>query len=114
MDYLDELSSWVKKKQTKTNNATLFLAQKDKIAAALAAGYPMKTVWEHLHEKNEIPYTYATFRRHVAQFIPDKKPSNAKNEVHNPQPDNQDTSPTKPVKTKQFSFNPVPKKEDLI
>jgi hypothetical protein len=41
-----------------------FLALRQLVEDALAAGYPMKTTWETLHAEGKVTMTYETFRVH--------------------------------------------------
>jgi Family of unknown function (DUF5338) len=70
--YVDELARWVKKRKAQgktTSSITHFLALRDDIEAALEAGYPVKTIWEHLSETGKYTHRYETFARLVRKFI---------------------------------------------
>lgn len=84
-EYLSDLRKWVDEKKGqngKTANPArvVFLAIRNDVMSALDAGYPMKTIWEHMHETGRVNTTYETFRRHVNRFIKQQKPlSSAQN-----------------------------------
>ena len=53
--YPEELAEWVKKREAtrprQDKNVVAFLALKSDVQDAIAAGYSLLTIWEHLHEK---------------------------------------------------------------
>jgi len=78
-EYLSDLRKWVDEKKGqngKTANPArvVFLAIRNDVMSAIDAGYPMKTIWEHMHETGRVNTTYETFRRHVNRFIKQQKP----------------------------------------
>ncbi|MEN5023207.1 TraK family protein [Pantoea agglomerans] len=78
-EYLSDLRKWVDEKKGqngKTANPArvVFLAIRNDVMSAIEAGYPMKTIWEHMHETGRVNTTYETFRRHVNRFIKQQKP----------------------------------------
>ena len=98
-----------------------FLAVRGDVQEAMAAGYAVKTIWEHLHEIGKIPYRYETFLKHVRRHITADtsavKPrpiqptsSTAQVQVKKPPSSRSEASPSIGV----FNFNPKPNKEDLV
>lgn len=127
--YTEELAEWVKQRAAtrprQDKSLVAFLAVREDIHEAIDAGYALKTIWEHLHEKGKISYRYETFLKHVNKHIKGKK-------VHLTAPAKQPTS-DRPLaattqktqskvreaviekpKTDGFSFNATPKKEELL
>lgn len=139
--YTDELAEWVKKRdKTRTRqdkNVVAFLAVRDDVKEAIAAGYAIKTIWEHMHEQGKIAYRYETFLKHVKRHIREAKTDKqpvlaAKNEADasaaNKQPDNKPATAAPKAKgseakenekpqlpgTGGFNYQAKPNKEDLI
>lgn len=71
--YLGELAAWVQaqppKKRGQDANAVAFLAVRDDVEAALAAGFPLTTIWRHLHETQRLGFRYDTFLRYVRKHV---------------------------------------------
>lgn len=97
-------------------NRAIFLALRPDVKQALEDGWPIKSIWETLHEEGKVTFGYDAFRRYTKRLIllsAGQKPT--------PEPPGQ-SSVTKIVKPKTtetpliggFTFNPSPKKEDLI
>jgi hypothetical protein len=140
--YVDELAEWVKEREKtrprQDKHVVAFLAVRSDIEAAIDAGYSLKTIWEHQHERGVIPYRYETFLRHVKRYIHAKpaktsslstpattsgspvstpsptsgRPSGqgeASGQTNSPAP-----SPVAPSGPTAFVFNPTPNREDLI
>lgn len=127
--YTDELAEWVKMREAsrprQDKSLVAFLAVKDDISEAIAAGYALKTIWEHLHEKGTIPYRYETFLKHVKKQIREKRERPAlpvkPTESTAPAPVTaQKKTPTKATpaaekpKGEGFKFNATPNKEELM
>jgi len=79
-DYLADLQTWVAQKKglnsSSANTArVVFLAIRDDVKTAIDAGYPLTTIWEHMHETGRVTTTYETFRRHVKRYISEQKPA---------------------------------------
>lgn len=124
--YLDELADWVSKQQAsrprQARNVVAFLAVRADVEAALAAGYPKKTIWQHLHETGRLTCRYETFLKHVRKY---SGPTPAR-EPHPPEPASSargrsqpSSAPrtqekSKPPTMGSFNFDSSAKKEDLI
>lgn len=72
--YTDELAAWIKKRPATKNPrqdlaAVAFLAVKSDVQAAIAAGYSLATIWEHMHDTGKVEFSYETFRKRVARHI---------------------------------------------
>lgn len=105
--YTETLSEWVKKQETartKRNTQKIaFLAVRADVKVAIEAGYALKTIWEHMTDTGKITCRYETFLKYAnlecktvpAKEIPEQKIS-------------------QPAKIAGFTFNAIPKEEDLI
>jgi len=105
--YTETLSEWIKKRETTRPHRNIqkiaFLAVKADVKVAIEAGYALKTIWEHLTETGKITCRYETFLKYVnlecktvpAAETPEQKIS-------------------QPAKISGFTFNAIPKEEDLI
>lgn len=114
-NYPDQLGDWISRRPatTRDRNLVAFLAVRDDVCAALAAGYNVKTIWSNLHESKRIAVSYSAFRRYIKRFA-----TQAPSAISAPPP----TSPapsahrpsSKPDKPSGFFFNPTPNKEELL
>ncbi|MCU7799117.1 MAG: TraK family protein [gamma proteobacterium symbiont of Lucinoma myriamae] len=121
--YTDELAKWVEKRKSSSRrdkNTVAFLAVRDDVLSALEAGYSVKTVWEHMHENGRIKYAYETFLKHVKRFKEKKtdqvqitKPVSLKEKTTRGQKIKTTKTSVAP-KTKGFTFDSKPNKEDLL
>ncbi len=109
---MEELTEWVKKreasKQRRDKNLVTFLALRADMEAAIGAGYTVKTIWEHLFETKKISCCYETFLKYTQHHITQVKGS------HPEQKAGVVTKPQSPASLPGFTFNPIPKKEDLF
>jgi len=125
--YTDQLAKWVKEKKSTPRNKNLvaFLAVRADIKEALDAGYPVKTVWENMHELKRIEFGYDTFLNYVNRQIrrpqanqptPNVEPESAQTSKDNKSKsqDNHTKKTTKPGTLSGFTFNPVPNAEELF
>ena len=111
-NYMEELAEWVKKRevsrQRRDKNLVTVLALRADLKAAMGAGYTVKTIWEHLLETEKISCCYETFLKHIRHHITQIKGS------HPEQKAGVVTKPQSPAPFPGFTFNPIPKKEDLF
>ena len=128
--YTDQLAKWVKEKKSTPRNKNLvaFLAVRADIKEALDAGYPVKTVWENMHELKRIEFSYDTFLNYVNRQIrrpqanqptPQVESKSAQKLKDNKSklPDDHTKPTTKTTKSgtlSGFTFNPVPNAEELF
>lgn len=95
-------------------NRALFLALRPEIKQAVDDGWPIRTIWETLHEEGKVTCGYDSFRRYTRHLILTPPSQNLK------QLEQSDPTRTARPKTDEtprvsgFTFNPSPKKEDLI
>ena len=106
-NYTETLSEWVKKRETARTKRDIqkiaFLAVRADVKAAIEAGYALKTIWEHMTETGKITYRYVTFLKYAnleCKTVPPGEPPEQKI--------------SQPAKIAGFTFNAIPKKEDLI
>jgi hypothetical protein len=104
--YTETLAEWAKKRETEKSRRdrhwVAFLAVKADVEAAIEAGYALRTIWEHMRETGKITYRYETFLKHVHRLSKIMRVTE-KSEKKGP-----------PTESGGFSFNAVPKKEDLF
>lgn len=89
-------------------NRAVFLLLRQEIKKALDDGWPMRSIWEILHEEGKVTFGYDSFRRYTRRLI-------ALPLIHL-EHDTTETPKRKTDETPQirgFTFNPSPKKEDL-
>ena len=92
-------------------NRAAFLALRPDIEEALKDGWPVKTIWETLHEEGKITYGYQAFRGYVNRLIlsdtipPSVKPNLIVNEKNQSTPFHDIPG---------FVTSPIQKKEDFI
>lgn len=89
-------------------NRAVFLLLRQEIKQALDDGWPMRSIWEILHEEGKVTFGYDSFRRYTRRLIVSPL-------IHQ-EHDTTETSKRKTDETPQirgFTFNPTPKKEDL-
>lgn len=129
--FLDELAKWV----TETHQATkprrqetlaAFLAVREDVKEAIAAGYALKTIWGHMRETGRVSFRYETFlrhvRRHITNALPErpKLPAPVKSAVQARGSDESKSKGTPEPKKSgvppvgRFNFDPTPNKEELL
>jgi len=118
----ETLEAWATRRAStpRQKNLVALLAVRDDIKAGLDAGYPALTIWRYLHEKGRVPCQYDTFRNFVNRYI---RKGAAKNPAKTPPvparapvllPLKTGVQKSPPEEIRGFTFNPVPRKEDLI
>ena len=126
--YTAELAEWVEKRAAsrprQDRNVVAFLAVRADVKEAMVAGYALKTIWEHLHDSGKLRYRYETFLKHVRRHIkhaPTEQVSVPTRQAQGtPLPSQGGAAPPKEPKKSQpptlggFTFDAIPKKEDLI
>lgn len=103
-------------------NRAAFLAQRQDIKQALEDGWPVKTIWETLHEEGKIPFSYQAFRGYVNRLIlshekdllANTTPIETANTGQSNQPSTEKNQKPSTPGIQGFTFNPVPNKEELF
>jgi Family of unknown function (DUF5338) len=111
-NYADTLAEWAKNqgntaKARRDRHWVGFLSVKADVEAAIAAGFALKTIWQHMSETGRITYRYETFLQHVRRL----KRIDGTVEKFGEMTSEKKESPSK---SEGFTFNAVPKKEDLF
>ncbi|MDP2976962.1 MAG: TraK family protein [Anaerolineales bacterium] len=115
----------VKKKPSRSaQNRAAFLALRVDIKQALDDGWPVKSIWETLHEEGKVDFSYQAFRGYVNRLILSPPATDHPSPAAEKLPATGSSNPTKqvapkatvkqPEKATGFTFNSEPKKEDLI
>jgi len=125
-NYTDQLGEWVKKRSTpkRDKNVVAFLAVRDDVKAAIAAGYAVKTIWTNMHEIGRITFGYDTFLNYVNRQLRAAEDISAA-ETLSEKPVNQQPSKTveqapekgkaeRPSVLPGFKFNSKPDAKDII
>jgi hypothetical protein len=117
--YLEDLAEWVKNRESpkrrQDKNLVVFLALEGDIRSAIDAGYPLRTIWEHLHQGGKIAYRYETFLKHVRRRIGNQPRRGPMPASPQPMPERND-GPAAPAQSTLpgFTFNPIPDPEKLF
>ncbi|MBU5613529.1 TraK family protein [Geomonas azotofigens] len=105
----------------KKKNRAVFLTLRPDIIQALNDGWPVREIWETLHEEGKVAFGYSAFCGYTNRLIlaqssrHQEPPVNELSEAHKPANTGKKAPETKDTpKTSGFTFNPSPKKEDLI
>ena len=129
--FLQELAKWAKEtrlaaKPRRKETLAAFLAVRKDVKEAAAAGYALKTIWEHMHETGRVSFRYETFLRHVRRHITNASPGLSKQQASEKSESQanggEECKPkalTEPKKSGvssvgRFNFDPTPKKEELL
>ena len=117
-----------KKPAGNVRNRAAFLALRGEVKQAIDDGWPVKTIWETLHDEEKVAFSYQAFRGYVNRLIlsPPVSGEAAPAAVGADQPRQAvsklppqsartlaEWKPEKPTAT-GFTFNRTPKKEDLL
>jgi hypothetical protein len=114
----DLLAEWIKKNPAKRRRDVVtvaFLSVKTEIKTYIDAGYALRTIWDFFVSTGRLSCSYETFRQCVKKFITSQAPVAVT--PSSEQPKEQGRPPKPPKATEElrgFTFDPTPKKEDLI
>ncbi|MGZ4823085.1 MAG: TraK family protein [Terriglobales bacterium] len=125
--YSEELANWAAQRRQpvrRARNKIAFLAVKADVAEALAKGWPVKTIWDHMRELKRIDCSYSSFLDHVTRYIGRQELQQQQHHQQEPR-QHVEGHRTKPQQREQgkapsagagtgFSFNAAPNKEELI
>lgn len=121
--YISELDAWVKAKAIKKPDANVaaFLAVRDLVKARLDDGYSATIIHDFLRANQQIDFCYDTFLKYVHRYVqPPRKGQKAKGRPAQTgsKVSSADIASTVKRDTASgitgFTFNPFPKREDLI
>ncbi len=114
-----------KKPSRNGQNRATFLAIRGDVKQALDDGWPVKTIWETLHEEGKVSFSYQAFRGYANRLIlsspasrttvstpmaVDSRIGRQHGPATAPATEKNPGGPT----TSGFTFNRTPKKEDLL
>jgi hypothetical protein len=120
-----------KKPVGNVRNRAAFLALRGEVKQAIEDGWPVKTIWETLHDEEKVAFSYQAFRGYVNRLIlsppangeaapapvvadqPRQAAPRLAPQSAAPQATPAEWKPEKPTAT-GFTFNRTPKKEDLL
>ena len=116
-----------KKPAGNVRNRAAFLALRGEVKQAIDDGWPVKTIWDTLHDEGKVAFSYQAFRGYVNRLIlspsanGEGTPPVVADQSGQPAPRSVPQSartpaewqPEKPTAT-GFTFNRTPKKEDLL
>ncbi|WP_456293340.1 TraK family protein [Pseudomonas sp. AK106] len=115
-----------KKTTVSAQNRGAFLALKGEIIQAIEDRWPVKQIWETLHEEGKVTFSYQAFRNYVNSLIlAPKQRAVSKPPAQGPRPEKEpvpekprtpasDILPLQPPAVTGFQFDAKPKKEDYI
>ncbi|WP_313952774.1 TraK family protein [Accumulibacter sp.] len=114
-----------KKPSRNGQNRATFLAIRGDVKQALDDGWPVKTIWETLHEEGKVSFSYQAFRGYANRLILSSPASRTTvptpvatdswigNQHGQATTQATEKNPEGPA-TSGFTFNRTPKKEDLL
>lgn len=108
--FVDSLGKWLHEREesrsTRDKALAEFLLVKTEVAAALDAGYEIKTTWEYLRETGAVSSRYEAFRRLVHKHVTPVRKS--KPQKHG------GARGMSNSRSRGFHYNPNPNSDDLI
>ena len=114
-----------KKPPRNGQNRVTFLAMREDVKQAIDDGWPVKTIWETLHEEGKVSFSYPAFIGYVNRLIlsspasretvstpmaVDSRIGKQRDQATAQATEKNPEGPT----TSGFTFNRTPKKEDLL
>lgn len=122
--FREELAAWVAQRDQATrpkrqDAQAAFLAVRADVIEATAAGYALKTIWEHLREAGRVSFRYETFLKHVRRHITNppteqSKPVLVKRSNEPPSKPIHQPRKVEPAGIPSFHYNPRMDDKDLI
>ena len=114
-----------KKPSRNGQNRATFLAIRGDVKQALDDGWPVKTIWETLHEEGKVSFSYQAFRGYANRLILSSPASRTTvstpmavdsriGRQHGPATAQATEKNAGGPTTSGFTFNRTPKKEDLL
>ncbi|WP_017997825.1 TraK family protein [Paracoccus sp. N5] len=122
--FRDELAAWVAQRDQaarpkRRESLAAFLVVRADVIEATAAGYALKTIWEHLHEAGRVSFRYETFLKHVRRHITNppteqSKPVPVKRSNERESKPIHEPRKVESVGIPSFHYNPRMEDKDLI
>ena len=116
-----------KKPAGNVRNRAAFLALRGEVKQAIDDGWPVKTIWETLHDEEKVAFSYQAFRGYVNRLIlsppanGEATPAPMADQSGQAAPRSVPQSARTPAEWQPkklaatgFTFNRTPKKEDLL
>ncbi len=104
----------VKKPSRNAQNRATFLALRGDIKQALDDGWPVKTIWETLHEEGKVEFSYQAFRGYVNRLILSQPAAKDGPKTEKIPEKTQGKTQEKNTGISGFSYDPSPDKKDLL
>jgi len=72
--YEQELATWIAGRQKaaklkRKESVVVFLGVRSDVIEAQAAGFALKTIWDHMRETGRLQFRYETFLKYVRRYI---------------------------------------------
>lgn len=124
--YPHQLAAWVERRKSskKEMNRVAFLAIREDVQAAIDVGFQLKTIWLNMHESGRIIFGYDAFLQYVKRYndcggsrsaaVIAAKASRAVPKETAAAQKPKGTPAKGPAAIPGFTFNSVPRKEDLL
>jgi hypothetical protein len=114
-----------KKPPRNGQNRVTFLAMREDVKQAIDDGWPVKTIWETLHEEGKVSFSYQAFIGYANRLILSSSASRTTvstpmavdsriGKQHGPATAQATEKTLEGQTTSGFTFNRTPKKEDLL
>ena len=114
-----------KKPPRNGQNRVTFLAMREDVKQAIDDGWPVKTIWETLHEEGKVSFSYQAFIGYANRLILSSSASRTTvstpmavdsriGKQRNPATAQATEKNPEGPATSGFTFNRTPKKEDLL
>jgi hypothetical protein len=116
-----------KKPAGNVRNRAAFLALRGEVKQAIDDGWPVKTIWETLHDEGKVAFSYQAFRGYVNRLVlsppanGEATPAAEADQSGQAAPRSVPQSARTPAEWRPeklaatgFTFNKTPKKEDLL
>lgn len=123
----ERIAERAKKKKPSRNaqNRAAFLAIRTDIKEALNDDWPLKSIWETLHEEGKVTFSYQSFLGYTNRLIFASKPDESRTSAISEKRKTpnvgklateatQKTTTQKPAALPGFTFNANPNKKDLL
>ncbi len=118
----ERIAERTRKKSPSRNaqNRAAFLALRGDVKQALDDGWPVKSIWETLHDESKVTFSYQAFRGYVNRLILSEKEASISSQTEKPIIEKKEVQekiepPKKrPAQIAGFVFQANPNEKDLI